>query len=144
MYKATVRYESILKSWGVTTSGEVDFDLVSKALPGVESVWSNLHKPVYGPEYWKDLLINISKMWWDLDSFPHEKIRKISIPVLVLLGDHDDIIPVEHAVEMFRMIPNAKLAIFPNAGHNLPLLQNKEFCESIIGFWNHIYSQKEQ
>jgi pimeloyl-ACP methyl ester carboxylesterase len=35
---------------------------------------------------------------------------------MVAIGDHDVVRP-EHAVEMFRLIPNAQLAVFPGGDH---------------------------
>jgi pimeloyl-ACP methyl ester carboxylesterase len=37
-------------------------------------------------------------------------------PVLIAVGDHDFVRP-EHALETFRLIPNAELAVIPDAGH---------------------------
>jgi pimeloyl-ACP methyl ester carboxylesterase len=42
-------------------------------------------------------------------------IKAIKAPALIIAGDKDVVTP-EHAVEMYRQIPNAKLAIFPG-GH---------------------------
>jgi pimeloyl-ACP methyl ester carboxylesterase len=36
--------------------------------------------------------------------------------VLVIVGDRD-FVRIEHAVETFRLIPNAELAVIPDAGH---------------------------
>lgn len=44
-----------------------------------------------------------------------EQMKLIKAPALVINGDHD-IGSVEHAVEMYRIIPNCELAIFPG-GH---------------------------
>jgi pimeloyl-ACP methyl ester carboxylesterase len=51
-------------------------------------------------------------------------MKAIKAPVLITLGDRDAI-RVEHAVEMYRLIPNAQLAILPGADHFL-LWQNPE------------------
>jgi pimeloyl-ACP methyl ester carboxylesterase len=42
-------------------------------------------------------------------------IRSIKAPALIIAGDKDVVTP-EHVVEMYRQIPNAKLAMFPG-GH---------------------------
>ena len=44
-----------------------------------------------------------------------EDIKAIKAPALIIMGDNDVARP-EHAVEMYRQIPNATLAIFPG-GH---------------------------
>ena len=38
--------------------------------------------------------------------------------MLITLGDRD-VVKVEHAVEMFRLVPNAKLAVFSGGDHFL-------------------------
>ncbi len=49
------------------------------------------------------------------EDIPDSLIRQIKAPTLILLGDQDVPLP-EHAVEMYRLLPNAHLAIFPG-GH---------------------------
>ena len=44
-----------------------------------------------------------------------EDIQSIEAPTLLLIGDADSVRP-EHAVEMFRLLPHAQLAVFPG-GH---------------------------
>lgn len=45
-----------------------------------------------------------------------EEIRSIRAPTLVLVGD-EDIVRAEHAVEMFRLLPKAELAVLPATNH---------------------------
>ncbi len=45
-----------------------------------------------------------------------EEIQSINAPTLVLIGDHDIVRP-EHAVLMFRLLPNAQLAVLPGTDH---------------------------
>ena len=40
----------------------------------------------------------------------------IKAPVLIVVGDHD-FVRVEHALETSKIIPNAELAVIPDAGH---------------------------
>ena len=37
--------------------------------------------------------------------------------MLILMGDRDGMIELEQAVEMYQLMPNAELAILPNATH---------------------------
>jgi len=41
-----------------------------------------------------------------------EEIRSIQAPTLVIIGDQDVVTP-EHAVEMYRLLPHGRLAMFP-------------------------------
>jgi pimeloyl-ACP methyl ester carboxylesterase len=45
-----------------------------------------------------------------------EQIRSIQSPTLVMVSDHDIVRP-EHAVETFRLLPHAQLAILPGTEH---------------------------
>lgn len=49
----------------------------------------------------------------DLDA---EALRKVTAPTLIMTADGDVIRP-EHSVEMWRLFPHARLAIFPGAVH---------------------------
>jgi pimeloyl-ACP methyl ester carboxylesterase len=40
-----------------------------------------------------------------------------AIPFLLVWGEHDPIIPVEHARAAHRLVPGSQLEIFPDAGH---------------------------
>ena len=47
---------------------------------------------------------------------PADTIRSITAPALVVIGDADVIRP-EHAVETFRLLPHAQLAVLPGTDH---------------------------
>lgn len=46
-----------------------------------------------------------------------ERLGELAMPVLVMNGDDDRLIPTSRSWELLRGIPNAKLVLFPNAGH---------------------------
>lgn len=52
----------------------------------------------------------------DFEGWSAEEIRSIQAPTLVLAGDRDVVRP-EHAVTMYRLLPNAQLAILPGMDH---------------------------
>ena len=45
-----------------------------------------------------------------------EDIQSIDTPTLVMIGDTDIVRP-EHAVQMFRLLPHAQLAVLPGTDH---------------------------
>jgi pimeloyl-ACP methyl ester carboxylesterase len=47
---------------------------------------------------------------------PTEAIRGITVPALVIVGDADVMRP-EHAVDLFRLLPHARLAVLPGTDH---------------------------
>jgi pimeloyl-ACP methyl ester carboxylesterase len=57
-------------------------------------------------------------------------LAKISCRTLVMFGD-DDEVPLEHAVAMYRALPNAELAILPGTSHGL-LVEKAIVCNWMI------------
>ena len=72
------------------------------------------------PEYWRTLLSQISTLWLTPLDYQVEDFSKIIVPTLILVGDRDPLVPVEQAVEMYRLISTAELAIGPNVNHGFP------------------------
>jgi pimeloyl-ACP methyl ester carboxylesterase len=70
------------------------------------------------PKQWPALVAKVKKMGLEFKGFAREDMKAIEAPVLVTLGDRDAVRP-EHAVEMYRLIPNAQLAILPGGDHFL-------------------------
>ena len=50
-------------------------------------------------------------------NFDAATLSAITARTLIVHGDRDPLYPVELAVELFRAIPNAALAVVPNGGH---------------------------
>jgi pimeloyl-ACP methyl ester carboxylesterase len=69
-----------------------------------------------GAEHWPIVLGRLKVMWSTEPSFTNEELRRIEAPTLLVVGDRDIVTP-EHAVEMFRAIPGARLCVVPDAGH---------------------------
>jgi pimeloyl-ACP methyl ester carboxylesterase len=59
------------------------------------------------------------------DKEPFERIPEIKQPTLVMWGDKDALIPVEHAQRFARDLPSAKLVIYEGIDH-MPQLENPE------------------
>ena len=71
-----------------------------------------------GPDHWPIVLGRLQRMWPVEPNFTREEMQSIKAPTLIIIGDGDIVTP-EHAVEMFRTIPNAQLCVVPNAGHGV-------------------------
>jgi pimeloyl-ACP methyl ester carboxylesterase len=83
------------------------------------------------PKQWPTLVAKIKKMGLEFKGFTREELKGIKAPVLITFGDRDGTRP-EHAVEMFRLIPNSQLAIIPGADHFL-IFQNPEKLLPMVG-----------
>ena len=52
---------------------------------------------------------------------------------MIMAGD-DDCIDLEHSVDMFRRLPNGRLAIVPGASHTAPVEQAALVNDMILAF----------
>jgi pimeloyl-ACP methyl ester carboxylesterase len=85
------------------------------------------------PKNWPVLVAKVKKMVLEFKGFTREEMKSIKAPVLITLGDCDGVRP-EHAVEMFRLIPNAQLAVLPGADHFLIWQSPEKLLPTIAAF----------
>jgi pimeloyl-ACP methyl ester carboxylesterase len=71
-----------------------------------------------GPGHWPAVVGRNRAMWIAEPAFTRDEVASIKAPTLIVIGDADIVTP-EHAVEMFRTIPGARLCVVPNAGHGV-------------------------
>jgi pimeloyl-ACP methyl ester carboxylesterase len=69
-----------------------------------------------GAGHWPVVQGRLKPMWIAEPAFSEAEVGSVRAPTLIIVGDGDIVTP-EHAVEMFRTIPDAHLCIVPRAGH---------------------------
>jgi pimeloyl-ACP methyl ester carboxylesterase len=131
-FKFSESYQNFLRFLGIEGPGRVNYEQTEKAVPPLVKMLRTTHEP--GPDYWKDLLKQISVMWWEPLRYNANDFERIIIPTLILVGDRDPIVPVEEAAEMYRLIPKAELAIVPNGDHSFPSTNPDIFTTLSSGF----------
>jgi pimeloyl-ACP methyl ester carboxylesterase len=57
-----------------------------------------------------------------------------AIPFLIVWGERDPIIPVEHARSAHRLVPGSRLELFPNAGHFPHIDDPLRFVSVLVDF----------
>ncbi len=69
-----------------------------------------------GPEHWMKLLAKCYEMWLQPIVIEPTDLKKITIPVLVMAGDHD-FTSIEENAEIFRALARGQLFIVPASNH---------------------------
>ncbi|MGI8551668.1 MAG: alpha/beta fold hydrolase [Dehalococcoidia bacterium] len=92
-----------------------------------------------GPRNWPEILQRMLKGYHAFYNAGQGEIvsrhlGEIALPVLILHGALDPVVPVLHAYEMKASIPNAKLRIFESAGHALHRESEVELREELLRF----------
>lgn len=68
---------------------------------------------------WKKYMNDLNAMWYQREFyFPDSIYMRINIPVMIVLGDRDDII-VEHGLDMYHQIRNSQFCILPHTTHEV-------------------------
>ncbi len=68
------------------------------------------------PKKWLTLFAKFTTRQWK--GFSRDELKSVKAPVLIAAGDHDVLgAHLEHQLETYRLIPNAQLAVIPDAGH---------------------------
>lgn len=61
-----------------------------------------------------------------------ERLGRITVPTLIIHGQNDPCLPVEHGTALARAVPQAKLVVIPEMGHLLPLSLSKQVARMIL------------
>lgn len=77
-------------------------------------IWDGYHLPLQVQD-WDQALWNLTAASRDMNL--DERLAEFQLPVLVITGDDDRIVPTEESIRLESALPNAALAVIPNCGH---------------------------
>lgn len=86
---------------------------------------------------WKRLLPALADMMVSLGKKPVLKnnLSTINIPVQIMVGDNDNMVTLEESMEVYRSLPNAKLAVLPDTKHPMDKVRPKLLLNLMKDFW---------
>ncbi len=87
------------------------------------------------PKRWPVLVTKVKNLEHVFNGYSAKDLKAIKAQTLVMMGDRDVVRP-EHAVEMYRQIPNAQLAIFPGGDHFLVFSSPEKLLSTLLPFLN--------
>lgn len=131
-YRFSEKLANSLRAFCMEGPGIVNLELMEKMAPDTVRYLQAEHSRPSNPDYWRTLLTQISTMWWTPLDYEAEDFHKIVDPTLIVLGDRDEMIETEQALEMYRLISNAELAIIANASHMTAT--GKLFTDLVLDF----------
>jgi pimeloyl-ACP methyl ester carboxylesterase len=108
----------------------------------IELAWHDpsLIQPETLELYKKPLQVNNwDKALWELTTVSRasglaEQLSEFSLPVLVITGDDDRIVPTADSIRLAGELPNAELVVIPEAGHVPHEERPGEFMQAIEAF----------
>jgi pimeloyl-ACP methyl ester carboxylesterase len=111
----------------IAEDGEVDPEKLEQVQPDFVDYLREAHGHVYEPGYWKTYVRQIATLWLTPLHYAPEDLAAVTDPVLLLVGDRDGV-ATEESVELFRLLPNAELAVAPASDHG--------FIEAKVGLFD--------
>jgi len=103
-----------MRSIGIFGPGQVDPGIIETNDPQRAAQLRARH--CRSPGQWKELLRSLSYVWNETPP-PVDDYSKITVPVLLAVGDRDHIVRVEDVAEVYRALPKAELAVLPGHDH---------------------------
>ncbi len=125
-HRVSEEYFANLRAMGVEAPGKVNIEQFEQAMPQLVELLRISHSQ--NPDHWKTLLTQISHEMMEPTLPSRDDLKKITIPILSIWGDRDEFLPVEDAIELYRLIPNAELAVLPNADHSISRTRVEQFA----------------
>ncbi len=83
-----------------------------------------------GPGHFPVVVAKLDRMHADEPSLTVTDLNAVSSRTLVMIGD-DDEVTLEHAIALYRGLPNGELAVVPGTSHGL-LVEKPRLCNTII------------
>lgn len=83
-----------------------------------------------GPDHYRVVVSKLAQMHLKEPALSADDLRQVQSRTLVMIGD-DDEVRLEHAIAMYRGIPDAELMVVPGASHGL-LVEKPDLCNDVI------------
>lgn len=112
-----------------------DPERIERSDPAWAAELSRRHDPVQGVGAWQRLLPAIATDVGGQHLFEPAELVRIDCPVLVACGDADPFVRVDQAWRLKRQLPDARLFVAPDCGHEVLLRRPALATEALAGFY---------
>lgn len=129
---------------GITTEREprasvgrrlMDPERADREDPAWAALLARRHDAGQGPGAWRKLLPAIAADIVAQPLLTPGDLRRIDAPALVVCGDRDPFVPVEHASGLRRQLPDGRLLVVPDCGHEVMSRRPSLFNDALGGFF---------
>ncbi len=86
------------------------------------------------PDKWPKLVDGLRATWRSELHITRRKLAAIESPTTISVGQYDEIMKLDHAQEIARAIPGARLAVLPDVSHFAMLQNPQQFNEALRDF----------
>jgi pimeloyl-ACP methyl ester carboxylesterase len=83
-----------------------------------------------GPDHYRVVVAKLQQLHAEGPAMTVSELNQIGSRTLVMVGD-DDEVTLEHAMAMYRELPDAELAVIPGTSHGL-LVEKPALCNTVV------------
>lgn len=113
----------------------MDPERIDREEPAWAAALDGRHGPVQGPGAWRRLLPAIAADVAAQPLLSPEELVRVRVPTLLVYGDRDVFVPADHAVALYRQLPDARLCIAPDCDHQVMVTRAGLFNEAAGTFY---------
>lgn len=109
-------------------------DKIAEKVPAFAKALEEKH----GAENWKKVLSKTSEMMLALGHHPAlslEQLNEIQKPVLVSVGDRDNMVSLEETIAVYRSLKNGQLLVMPKTQHPFEKINGNTIASEIGGYF---------
>jgi pimeloyl-ACP methyl ester carboxylesterase len=113
----------------------MDPDRIELEEPSWAAALDRRHAPAQGQGSWKRLLRSIAADVGNQPLLTPAELRAARVPILLVAGDRDVFVPLDHAVRLHRQLPDSRLLVIPDCGHLVLTTRPSLFNAAATAFW---------
>jgi pimeloyl-ACP methyl ester carboxylesterase len=109
-------------------------DKIEEKLPDFAAALQKRH----APNNWKTVLEKTAAMLTAIgkdNPLKTTDYSEMQHPVLLMLGDRDKMVTLDETVEVYKNLPQAQLAVLPNTGHPIEMVNTDRLANEIMAFF---------
>lgn len=106
----------------------------SKTFPAYMAKCKADYKRLGNAKSYAPALAALLPVWKSSGGFTKDQLRSIKAPATIALGEHDEIVHMDHVEDMAKLIPNANLVVFDDASHFALWQDPDAFTKAVLAF----------
>lgn len=108
-------------------------DKIAEKIPAFAQALEKRHQP----NDWKKLLTKTAQLMTGLGNhtpLKDEDFEKMDVPVLISIGDKDNMVTLEETIHAYRKIKNSNFTVFPKTQHPIEKVNTEKLAREIEAF----------
>lgn len=119
-------------SFHLDAHGRMDADAFARDA-GEFIGWLEAMHPT-SPDHWQQIAQQTVTMYLDYSGLTEAQVSQVTTPAIVIHADRDQFVPLEAALQLFRWLPNADLAMLPGSDHFRPMQEPATLVAVLLDF----------